>query len=77
MNTLQASQSFKALSMLSQYFIVKRIDPPHPLMQDLGRVRVVSVVINLDQIPEVCLLADGDDQPDFYWLDQLEFHPCD
>lgn len=77
MQTFQASQSFQALAMLSRYFVVKRVDAPHPLMQHLGRVRVVSVIINLDHGPEVSLLADGDDQPDFYLLDQLQLEPCD
>jgi hypothetical protein len=77
MQTFQASQSFQALAMLSRYFVVRRTDAPHPSMEHLGRVRVVSVVLNHDQGPEVCLLADGHEQPYFYWFDRLEFQSCD
>lgn len=73
MHSQQAIQAVQALSMLSNSFEFQRINPPHPSMTQLGICTVVAVVVNLDHGPEIGLLAQGEDTPDFYWLHELSF----
>lgn len=67
------SDSIQALSMLSKDFYFQRVNAPHPTMKDLGFMRVVAVVVNLDGVPEIGLSDGVDNSIDFYLLTELSF----
>jgi hypothetical protein len=66
-------QTVQALAMLSRRFYFQRKNAPHPSMKDLGLMRVVAVVVNLDGVPEIGLSDDVDDSIDFYLFTEIIF----
>lgn len=61
-----------ALDMLSKVYLFRARDHLGGLV-DIGPCRVVSVVVNCNADPEICLLPEGKENADFYDLSDLVF----
>ena len=74
MNTPEiAAKVGKALAMLSNSYAFELIKPTHESLRMLGNCRVVSVIVDEDDIPALGLRSpdDADDYVDYYSIDDL------
>ena len=73
MENFQLLKHEALLGIMSKTFNFDLVDPPLPQLRHLGEMRVVSVVINEDSLPEIGLRSetDADDHVCFYCIDQL------
>lgn len=73
MENFQLLKHEDLLGIMSKTFNFDRVDPPLPQLRHLGQMRVVSVIINEDSLPEIGLRSEGDadDHVCFYAIDQL------
>ncbi len=61
-----------ALEMLSHSYFFTNTTAMFDDLKTLGTCRVTAVVINEKSAPELLLLQEGKEDPDFYHMEELE-----
>lgn len=76
MKTLHQISTAQAIGMMGQTFCFQHLQANFPQLADLGKCRVVAVVVHEDDYPEIGLKDSfSSDLMDYYRFDELAFEP--